>query len=140
MAKGKKTGGRNFLVGKPGGPGRPPSIPELKEIPRITKDSFNRMVSKVLVQHRHNLKDILSDPSSTNLEVALAKIIDKMQVHGDYNRLDALLNRLIGPAPKQIEISGPDGEPLAVNHAVLQLSTDELIQLYQNKKIEARQE
>jgi len=140
MAKGKKTGGKNFLVGWRGGPGRPPSIPELKEIPRITKDSFNRMVSKVLVQHRHNLKDILSDPSSTNLEVALAKIIDKMQVHGDYNRLDALLNRLIGPAPKQIEISGRDGEPLAVNHAVLQLSTDELIQLYQNKKIEARQE
>lgn len=126
MPRGQKFGGRDFPVGHPGGPGRPPVLPELKNTPRFSRDDFNRMATQILFSNRARLAEILAKPDSNNLEIAIAKVVDKIQVHGDYNRLDGLLNRLIGTVKHDINLTGElsvEGPPVNLIQIAVQMSS-----------------
>lgn len=109
MAKGVKTGGKNFQKGKPGGPGRPKILPEAKGLPPLDRSSYNRLLNEALGMTQKQLKDRINDPKATMLQKWIASIVVKGTSSGDTSRLEALLGRAIGPVKQQLEHSGPDG-------------------------------
>lgn len=90
MAKGKKTGGRDF-TGIPG-PGRPPNPPELNAIKQMTKGELELLFHKVLNAKPEELNNF----NGTVLEKWLASIIYQGIKSGDYGRLNPFLERLFG--------------------------------------------
>lgn len=101
---GVKSGGRDFLPGNGGGPGRPPKLPELKDAPRLDRDNYNRLLNQTLHMSKDELKKVLEDPNATMISKALASIVAKTTTLGDIHRLEALLNRAIGPVKQEIAV------------------------------------
>lgn len=101
MAPGKKTGGRDFKDGNPGGPGKPRLLPEIVGAPRIDKDSYNRLLNETLHSTQSELQAIINDEKKPMIAKWLAAVVAKGAVHGDTGRLEALLSRAIGPVPRQ---------------------------------------
>lgn len=123
IAKGKKTGGKDFEPGKPGGPGRPPDSPQMKEFKKLTKVEFINVVNKYLGMTKEEIKQIQVDPNSTMLELLVASIIVKGFNQGDASRLQFFLDRTIGPIKTKIEHSGPEDGPIKIDE---NLSEEEL--------------
>ena len=107
MGIGKKTGGRDFKPGQaPKSPGRPRIPEELKAIEPITQDSYKRILNKYTSMSREQLQAVIKEPSTPAIEIIVCSIIAKAMTGGDQSRLESLLNRAIGPVPKQLEVSG----------------------------------
>lgn len=97
MGKRKKTGGRNFLPGQcPNPNGRPKMPPELKEAKKLTQTQIEIALTQFLAMDDKQLRAIIKDPKSTRLQAIIASIVDKAIKIGDQQRLDFLLNRIIG--------------------------------------------
>lgn len=109
---GKKVGGRDFQKGNPGGPGRPPLLPQVEGLPRLSKDSYNRLLNQMLHLTKDQLQALVNDPAKPMIEKWLASIVVKGTVLGDTGRMESLLNRAIGPVPK--ELSGIDGQEIGI--------------------------
>ena len=108
MADKKKVVGRPFKKGKPGGPGRPPLAPELKGIPKLTKEQVEACIAKYQWMSLDELEVALKDPKRSMLEHMVMSIIHKAVKHGDQNRLEFLFNRTIGKVKDQVEVSLPE--------------------------------
>ena len=118
MPPGKKFGGRDFPKGKPGGPGRPKLLPEAVGLPRLDRDSYNRLLNKTLNYTQDQLKHVIKndehfEPDAegkpkkiTMLEKWVATIVAKGSTLGDVTRIEALLNRAIGPVKQEIKHEG----------------------------------
>jgi hypothetical protein len=95
MAKGKKTGGRDF-TGQPG-PGRPKKDPESKALARLTHTEFEACANKYILMPLKDLKDIAKNPGDKS---ALEMLIVSTLVHGinkgDQSRISFFLERLVG--------------------------------------------
>lgn len=110
MTYGRKTGGRDFVPGQSGNPnGRPPIPPDLKEIDKLTKDSYSRLLAKYMGLDREALEAIALDPKTPALDLIVVSIISKAIKNGDNARLEALLQRSIGPVPKILDIEPGSG-------------------------------
>lgn len=98
MAKGTKTGGRNFKPGNKAasGKGRPPLPPDLKEAKLLTNTAFMALVQRFLVMDWTTLQAHLQNPTTPMLEVIVGSIVAKAATGSDHARLDFLLQRLIG--------------------------------------------
>lgn len=117
--------GRDFEPGNPGSPGRPKLLPEAEGLPRIDKDSYNRLLNHTLSLTEEQLTAIESDPSKTMLEKWLASIVKKGAENGDPNRLEILLSRAIGPVKHEVSHSGTvqfDGPPQQLIQIAVQMS------------------
>ena len=130
MAKGKKTGGRNFKKGKSPNPsGRPPVSEEIKQIRTMNSKEMAVIGSRLLNLPRGQLKPIAEGKAGTVLEVIVARILFKAMQSGDEKRLEAVLNRVIGKAPDKIEFTGAGGGPIqALVDETSELTNDELEQ------------
>jgi len=133
--KGKKTGGRNFKKGNPGGPGRPPLPQEERVLQKITRTEFERIVNKYLLSTKEEIKRAILDPSIVAIELAAVSVIHKAIVNGDGRMLELILNRLIGRVSLPLEHSGPGGGPISVK-PYSKLSDEEVTERL--KKIQAR--
>lgn len=136
MAKGKKTGGRDFKKGQSGNPKGPAPLPEdIKEARKITQIEFERLANKYLSARKEDIAKASADPNTPVLELIISSIIHKAVVEGDERRLDFLLTRLIGKVVQPVAHSGPDGGPIPVeSYSSL---TDEEVAL-RIQKIQAR--
>lgn len=105
MPRGKKVGGRDFVKGKPGGPGRPKLIPETAELPRLDRENYNRLLNKHLQMDIHQLRVVISDPKEIVLCKMIASIIAKCLTLGDHVRLEALLARAIGTVKTETDLN-----------------------------------
>ncbi len=107
MAKGKKTGGRNFKPGWQGGPGAPRVPPELKKSRKMHRIAYEELLNKYVNHTTEQINEALKSPTIPLFE----KIIPKMLAHAfneaDPRRMAFILDRLIG-AVKEM----PD-EPVA---------------------------
>ena len=114
MATGYKSGGRDFSPGdeRINRAGRPPTLPELRELPRLDKDSLNRILTLYLKMDRGQLKSALKDDETPMMEIAIASILSKAAANGDASRFEALLRRVVGEPPKSIELTGANGSDL----------------------------
>jgi len=140
MAKGKKTGGRNFPKGWAGGPGRP----KMPEDQKIAWQEVQRMRSK----HRHDWMSCFEKfvdmpmeqitafigtkdaPNTTApvIELLVARSILRVMSSGKANDFDTLREMMCGPEPKQLQISGPDGE--ALSSPLAKYNAEELAKAY----------
>jgi hypothetical protein len=106
MAKGMKTGGRNFQKGVSGNPnGRPKLPPEIKQIQKMSPTFVRAMINKLSRMTKDELAIHLKDPKTPVLEVTLGSIYAKAIKDGDYMRLNFLLDRTIGKVKEEVDIS-----------------------------------
>lgn len=98
MAKGKKSGGRNFEPGHDGGPGRPPLPVELKEAKALTKAKAFELLNRFLFCTDAELEQVLADPVAPQLDKMIIAVI-KNGKGGDTASLGFLLDRTIGREP-----------------------------------------
>lgn len=104
MAKGKKTGGRDFKPGWEGGNGRPRVPEDIKEARKITTIEVERILTELMSMSPSELVQIKQNPKSTMLELMIHSILVNAVNKGDQQRLDFLLQRLIGKVKEKIDI------------------------------------
>lgn len=104
MAKGKKTGGRNFPAGNSFG-GRPPLPPELKAVRRLTRTEFERIANKYLWMTPAELAAVLVDPETPMLERVIVRVLSKADDEGEFGPIEWLAQRLIGKVKDQVDVS-----------------------------------
>jgi len=105
MPRGKKVGGRDFKPGQSGNPrGRPPLSREARELRALTSDQYIKLVTKFFHMTRSEFEEAQQNPLATKLEIFVMKIIQEGEKRGDQWRLEALLNRVIGPVKKTVEV------------------------------------
>lgn len=134
MAKGKKTGGRNFVKGHPGGPGRPKMPDDFKvawgqiqTIRNETRYEFANAYKKVQEYSVEMLQAFVKKTDTAVVELLVARCLLGVLSKAKVQDVAQLQELMCGPEPKHVELSGPNGEPLS---PVTKLSTEELAQAY----------
>lgn len=89
------------------GPGRPPLAPELKNIPRLTKEQLEATIAKYNYLPLKDLEVLKKDMTLMVLDHMVISIIIKALKHGDQNRMQFLLDRTIGRVKEVKEIVLP---------------------------------
>ena len=112
MARGRKTGGKDFEKGHKGGPGKPPTPPDIRASRALTREEFERVAYRLLFINQTDFQKIVKDPETPMFDLMMAAVIHKGVVEGDERRMDFLLSRLIGKVVQPI--SGPDGKALPI--------------------------
>lgn len=99
MAKGKKTGGRDFQPGHKFSKGRPRGklIPlEVREIRGEAKVELEALIIEMMGMTEEELNGIAGGPTATMAEKMIASVIIKTINRGDVFRFAFLLDRIIG--------------------------------------------
>lgn len=114
MATGRKTGGKDFVPGQSGNPaGRPaPAGPELRAAKLKLREQFELIVLELAEVNLTQLQAMVEDPTVPALKLMVASVMLKGLSLGDPARVTFLLDRLVGPVPKAVELGGVNGEPL----------------------------
>lgn len=101
MAKGKKTGGRDFKPGNKAavGHGRPRLTPEMKKVAKLTQSELEFIINSFLTMTREEIQKFAKDPKAPILHVIIASILARAATTSDHNKLEAMLIRLIGKMP-----------------------------------------
>lgn len=106
MAKGRKTGGKDFVPGDPRA-GRPPLPPELRAVRRLTKTEFERLANKYLWASAGELSLALASPETPAFERLLVSIMLTGIEAGDHAKAEWLATRLLGKVKDELEVSTP---------------------------------
>lgn len=112
MAKGTKTGGRNFLPGNTFGKGQQPLPPEVHLAKQFTRAQLVEAITKYVVMSLTELKVKAKDESLPAIEHMILRIIMNSILKGDQTRLDFLLDRIQGKVKQVVENIG-DPRPAA---------------------------
>lgn len=106
MAKGRKTGGKNFQPGVVTNPnGRPKTPEDLKQARKLTSLELERALNEFLSKSKDELKEIKENPKSTMLQLMIHSIVVNAVNKGDQQRMDFLLNRTIGKIEEKLKIN-----------------------------------
>lgn len=125
MTHGRKTGGRDFKPGNPGGPGRP-KVPDDMKLAYIAVQQsrsalrfmWNLYYDELVHLPQSELlklvgdKEHPADPQVPVLKLLVARSIVYAMSRGRAQDLLIHKDLMCGPEPKQFELSGPGGEPL----------------------------
>jgi hypothetical protein len=109
MAKGKKTGGRDFYKGHkltPPGPGRPAVSPQIKAIKQLNATKLAEMLNEFINMDKEALIAKSKDPSTTVFELIICSILKNAYDKGDQQRINFILDRLVGKVKDQVEHTG----------------------------------
>jgi hypothetical protein len=104
MAKGKKTGGRDWLPGERGGPGRPPVDKKIRELKKINREFVEQSFSRFFSMDQPQIEAMLEAKTCNVFEATLAAIFLKAIKEGDPSRLNFLLERVVGKVPTLSEV------------------------------------
>jgi hypothetical protein len=108
MARGKKTGGRDFKPGQIANPNGAPRVPEEVKIARqLSQNQLILIFNKLLHMTGAELKAHWNNPETPVFERIVAKILNQADVLGDHHRLDFILNRLIGKVTEKVDVKLP---------------------------------
>ena len=106
MAKGVKTGGRDFKPGETGNPNGAPKIPEeIKEARRLNKLQVEEILNKFLDWPLQDLVNFTANKNSPVLEVLVARILLEGIKKGDQFRLEFIFQRLVGKVKDEIDMN-----------------------------------
>lgn len=112
MARGKKTGGRNFEPGNKAGKGRPTTPKDVKELRLLNQYDIERVINKYLNTSTPELAALIKKQELPSLDLMVCTIIYKAAAKGDHVRAEWVMSRLVGPMKQRLEHTGKDGEPL----------------------------
>lgn len=106
MAKGMKTGGKNWVKGQSGNPnGAAVHNPVVKAVRALTKERVAEIIEEILTTDPADAAE-MRGKAKTVMEAWLMAGIQKAVRNGDLVPLNALLDRLIGKVKDQVENSG----------------------------------
>jgi hypothetical protein len=103
MAKGKKTGGKDFTPGDPRA-GRPPMDADLKRANALTSAELKRTLNRLLFMEDIELEALTKDAKANQLERIVSNIILQATKHGDVARMEWLAQRLVGKVVDKVEV------------------------------------
>ena len=107
MAKGRKTGGRNFSsTDHPRNGGRPRLPEDLRAANKLTKERLNGLLNKYLWMSLEDIQAKMECQETPAMEVMIGSIIKRAIIEGDHRRLDFILDRIVGKVREEIDISG----------------------------------
>lgn len=107
MAKGKKTGGRNFKKGQSGNPnGRPPVPEDVKEARKLGKNEFTRIMNRCLFMTLAEFDEELRRPDITMFEKSCMQMVAHASA-GCERRFEMILNRFLGRPRDKMELTLP---------------------------------
>ncbi len=106
MAKGKKTGGKDFTAGQAGGPGRPILPIDIKQARELNKESLERLLNRYIYMTPGEIGASLSNANTPYIDRIVAQILMQAAEKGDHQRLDFILTRLVGKVKEQVEVTG----------------------------------
>lgn len=110
MAKGKKTGGRDWKPGESGNPdGLKPMSTEARIFKRMTQAQVAELGTEILSGNVDALRKVVKNPTSTPLQVWFATSVLKGIAKGDVFALDKFLERVVGKVKDKIDLSSSDG-------------------------------
>lgn len=112
MAAGRKTGGRDFKKGHPGGPGRPPIDPETKAARHLNHATVTAAIQRYYNLSLAELQALFVSKDTPSGDLMIISVMIKAIKEGDYKRLDMLLNRSCGRVKQTLEHAGVDGKPI----------------------------
>lgn len=106
MARGRKTGGKNFVKGQSGNPdGRPTLPPEVKAARQMNGPMFELLINKYMGLPVDQLQVIAKDQSTPAIDLVVIKLLVMSIQHGDINRLKLLLEYTIGKVPDKLNVN-----------------------------------
>lgn len=92
-----------YKKGNPGGPGRPKKDPDLKMAMAFTRTSVEKLLVRFLCMNLDELKTIMDDRKRPAIEHFVARIVHFGLSSGDQQKLNFLLERIVGKVRDQIE-------------------------------------
>lgn len=102
MAKGKKTGGKDF---KPGhNIGRPKQPEDVREASNLSIVEARATLSKYLKLTLTELEEAMKSRSIPSMDVWIARIVLLGLKNGDYQRLNFMFDRLIGKVTEKVDL------------------------------------
>ena len=115
MAKGKKTGGRDWQPGvSPNPSGRTPTPQALKDAKRLNKTNFEEIINKYLWAPLADLEAAVEDKQLATIESWMVAIMLKGRTTGDWGGYEWIAQRLLGKVKDQLEVTQP--KPFIVKH------------------------
>ena len=106
MARGRKTGGRDFKKGQSGNPkGRPPMPEDLRQIKKLSPALIRNIIAKLSRMSRIELEKHIKQSTTPMLEATIGNVYHKALVNGDYMRMNFLLDRTIGKVKDEIDMN-----------------------------------
>lgn len=106
MAKGKKTGGRNFQKGKSGNPAGGIKLPpEIAAARKINTANYVAIINELSGFTVEELKAIYANEKENILRACVAAAMLYTRQNGDPARLDKLMDRAIGKVADNIQIT-----------------------------------
>lgn len=118
MAKGRKTGGKDFPKGVcPNPEGRPPLSPDAKAFRRLTQTEVIELISELKDATLTEIEDALRDSETPAMKAWLCRVFLEGIEGGDIIRLNAVWDRVLGKPKQALEHSGRDGGPIETRDA-----------------------
>lgn len=116
MARKPPPEGKRFQKGQVANPGGRRKLPDdIKEARKVTQDELERSINRAVFSTRAELAALVKDPGTRMLDVMVASIVAQASQKGDQQRLDFLLNRMIGKVKDRIEVKPQ--EPFIITRA-----------------------
>lgn len=106
-------GGRRFQKGNPGGPGKPKTSPEVKELRQLDRSDLEKVVRETLQMTEKQMQARLKDPEITVKEKLAIRIALKGVAKGDQSVMGFLSDFIFGAPAKRIEVKGNMGMAVA---------------------------
>jgi hypothetical protein len=100
-----------FKPGNKGGPGRPQMPDDVRQAKTLTQAALELALSKYLLMNLEELKKAKADPETPMIDLLIISVVMHGISRGDQNRVDFLMNRLVGKVKQQIEHSGEINNP-----------------------------
>ncbi len=115
MALGKKSGGKDFKKGNvPKSPGRPKMPETLKNLQRLTKTSFEEIVTKYIFCSLDQLAAFKKRTDIPAMDAWIVAIVFKGITTGDWGGNEWIAQRLIGKVKDQVDVTVV--KPFVVNN------------------------
>lgn len=124
MAKGKKTGGKNFALGNCANPGGRPKTPDdVKQGRKLLQTEFERLGQAYALYKRTDLEAVIRSPDSTAWEGLVAGLFARA-ISGSVAHIKLLLERVLGSVPIHVE-----SKPNDSTNPLHSLTNEELLQV-----------
>lgn len=80
--------------------------PYLKMLKKLTIEAYKEIIESCASGNIQGLRDIISDPESSVLQVGIAQAFLNSAIKGDWPVFDSITSKVTGKAPEKLEISG----------------------------------
>ncbi len=108
MAKGRKTGGKNWESGKSGNPSGSSGLPQdVRHARQLTAVNLERLLNQHIYSTSKELASTIAAPEAVALDKLVASIILTGIDKADQARLEFILCRLVGKVQDKLEVTTP---------------------------------